>query len=497
MFEDQIIPTATFPGPSRTGEMFGLNKHQLGLAFVALSWPLYLIAVAGDLGSVLPVLFFWTLPLGVLACGRIGNTTFLQYFTRIGGFGVRKITGQTKYLPRMRPRDYKKDRIPLPGGIGERCHWVEMRGVDTGVGAGGTFVYDALAGQQTASAIIRVSSESWQNADDQEKARRAHATSMFGKRLSEIGVKRIAMYSRTYEISRNKLPTPATIGDYTKLGELARIDHIELSTKTQLSTPIRRDTIIAVTISEKDSQKEIHAHGGGVIGMSRVLSNRVGIVLDMLEDCGASFVDGWWLGKEGIWGAVRLAYEPQAGPFLDENNHLQPTDTPVVSVAEENFTYLYTRESFHRTYYMEAWPTTQVEAGFLYPLIAEGDVPRTVCQIWEPQTFRETEKKFNNLRASRATVDQVNFSLGRRDSISHQAEAEEMAKQHQEMLAGFPNVNYSAWVTIHARSIEELEQSHMWVQNAARGIRLQQFNGGHARAFATAALPLGYRDADL
>jgi len=498
MVEERIIPTAKFAPLSRTGEIAGLSKAQLGLVLVALSWPVYLIVAHGDLGGAMRALFVWTLPVGVLAAGSIGGRSFLSIATLNGTFVLRKLTGQTKYLPRIRVSDYKKGKVKLPGAIGERAHFVEMRGIERGLGAGGIFVYDALAGKQTATAVIRVDSESWLNADDQEKANRAYAESEFCKRVASIkGIKRVSHYARTYEVSRNRLPAPDQISANSKVGELARIDHHELTNLTQLKTPVRRDVVIAITLSEKDSKSDIDSHGGGVLGTSRVLADRVAMVLGMLEDCGARYTDGKWMGKEDLWGAIRLAFEPTAGPWLDENNHQQPIEEPVSTWVEEFFTYLQTAEGFHRTYYMEKWPTTETEAGFLYPLIAEGDVPRTVTQIWEPENTNKTEKNVNNLLTSRGTVERINTALGRRASINHRVEAADLALQQHEMMMGYPNVRYSAWVTVHARSKEELQESSLWVHNAARRIHLRPFHGGHARAFATAAVPLGYRDADL
>jgi hypothetical protein len=332
-------------------------------------------------------------------------------------------------------------------------------------------------------------------ADDQDKASRVAATSELGKRLADIGgIKRIGFYARTYETSRDQIPAPALIDDEGPVGQLARMDYYEMLSRTQMKKPLRRDLLITITLSVRKSASDIAANGGEIEGISRVLSNRVAQVVELIEHCGARFEDAKWLGAAEIRGAVRLAFDPAASSWLENNHWFHPFDKPLVTYLREKLDHLITNSAHHRTYWMESWPTTITDAGFLHPLIADGDIPRTVCEIWEPESVRVAEKNINNTLVSQETISNLNGLIGKRTSVSTKAESADLELQQHEMQLGFGNIRYSAWVTVHARSQKQLDEADMWVHSASYGIRMNALRGRHLASFATAALPLGLRD---
>lgn len=493
--KESPVPTATFPPLTRTGIIGGLTPGQLGLVVLAAIVPIWQFTVGENPPGALMSVLWWTTPWMILAVGSWRGRSFLSRLTTQGLFVVRAVGGQTGAVPSLRG-PFDPTKLHIAGAAGERARLFDLK--DVTFGAGAAFVWDSDPSAQTASAVIAVETEGWIMADEQAKADRAHGVSELCRQLSQMNdIVRVAALNRAYVAGHDQLPAPELIDANTELGQFTRLEYADMLSTTAMQQMMRRDTLIVVTVSKKGCAAEIDAHGGEVEGLSAVLSNRVERVLEMLPDCGVNLTNARWLGAGGIRAAVRLAVDPEAAAFLEDNGWEHPADTPLVTFWREMYDHLITNSGYHRSWWVERWPASEARAGILHALVGGGGWARTVTEIWEPVDLHTSERKFINHEASKETAERMNKLLGRPQSVASIAEDKDMVLRHQEMQRGYGDVRYSGFVTIHARSKEELDQSDMWVRQATPGMNMNKCRGRQGATFITAAMPLGFRDGGL
>jgi hypothetical protein len=417
----------------------------------------------------------------------------LTIVTMLGVFLFRKIFGQTRYIAKP-STVIDETMLEVPGALGARTRLLPL--VDVPGMAGAAIVYDRNKSNPTATAVIRVETESWHLANEEVQAARADALSAICKELStDSEIARVGFYSRTYGSSQSGVPTPKLIFEDSHIGDLAREDYEDLVANTAVGQILRRDVLIAVVVSTKKAAAEIRAQGGDLPGVSKVLAKKVARLIDMLPAAGAiTGEDAHWLSAGELRACIRLVNDPQAAGFLEDNGWVQPAGVERV-YFDEFPTHLATSQgAYHRGYWVEQWPVTTVAAGFLYDLVARGDVPHTFTQIWEGIDLHKSEKELNNQKVSLESSEKVDQKLGRPISVSHEAEGRDINLRFQEMQAGFGDVRYSGWIVVHADSLAELNAADSWVKESTIGMRLNKATGTQLATFFTAAYPLGHRD---
>lgn len=487
------VPSATFAAVSRSGVIWGLDVKQLGLLAVALGRPAFQMAVTQDLGGALWSLLYWTTPLTVLAVGSFGGRSFLERTLTVGMFAARKLGGQTTARVKIGTAA-KAGRLMIPGAVGDRMHVLDIANVDYGVGA--VFLWDAV--EQTATAVLQFTTNAWELAGDEDKTSRAGAVSHLCQQITDLpGVTRVTTHARTYPASEDHLPAPRISEPdpdnegVSVAGRFAQVEHDELLADPRITAVLHRDVLITITISATKAAREIAAAGGGVAGVSAVMSDRVKQVAWMLPDCGVRIEGSRWLDRAQIMGALRLALDPAAAPWLEANDYRLPDDALLVTVLREQLDHVVTDSGFHRTWWVERPPAMPARAGFLTAMIAGGQVPHTVTQIWEPITAHQAEKRLVNAEASRTTAAKVQDFLGKPATAAHTAEGKELELRRKELELGFGDVNYSILITVHARTLDELTAAEAWVRSVSVGMSVKVLRGQQWSGFTTAALPLG------
>jgi len=495
--DEYLVPRGSFAPLSRTGLLFGLSKTQLIVAAIAVARPVLQIVLLRNIAGGLYSLIWWTLPLAVLAVGSYRGRSYLSMVLITGTFFLRKIGRQTFAVPNLRVK-HDDMAIEMPGPWRERSKILPMLNVSY-LPAGAAFIYDRSKDNPTATAVLRVETEAWLFADEQAKAARIQAVSDMCKELAAtVGIERVALLARTYAGSSKLLPKPKLYAEDSYVGEFARADYAEMMATTKMGASLHRDVLIAITLSLKKAGPEIAAEGGQVAGVSKVLATKVRRVVEMLPACGVRSEDltvrSRWLSAGEIRGAIKLALAPDAAGFLEQNGWSVPAGTMLQTYAKERLDYLITDGGFHRAWWIDQWPAVDATAGFLYPLVAQGETPHTFTQVWQPVDLYDSEKRWHNDVMSRETSAALQQALGRPTSTTHRAEGADMGLRFQEMQLGYGDVNYSGWLVVHANTMEELNKSNSWVKQSTVGMRIGLARGRQLATFNTAALPLGYRD---
>jgi len=195
--------------------------------------------------------------------------------------------------------------------------------------------------------------------------------------------------------------------------------------------------------------------------------------------------------------ALRVAFDPWSRPGLarlaaadrDRDGIDAGAAWPVAT--EAMWSAYRTDGALHATYWIASWPRTEVGAAFLSPLLLHAHMVRVVAVTIEPispvRAFREVESSRTSDLADRELRGRMGFvETARRERM-----AEATARREEELADGHAAVRFAGYVTVSARSDEELEHHCSEAEHAAQMARLEllRLYGQQEEAF-TYTLPL-------
>lgn len=473
-----VVPEASFAPLSRSGVVAGLSWAQIVIVAIGVV-PTAVRAMSGDPAGAIAQAFLYSLPVAALGAGSWEGRSFVSRIATLGVFMLRKRLGQTRAV--VDPMaDREVGRINVPGAVGERVKTLSLVGTRF---AGGAFLWDRGAG--TATAVLRMTTRGWMLADPGTKAARARAFDELCRALADLeGVVRVVSHARTFPGSRTELARPGE-------GEWVDEEYDELLDHPTLGAVLHRDVLVALTVSKEQVKAEVKQAGGGIAGMSAVLADRVGSVLAYLPACGVRTEGASWLSEAQIRGAVRLAFDPKAASWLAEMDGQLPPDAILTGVVDEQLDHLVTDSAFHRTWWIERWPSTVVPAGYLSELLGGGLFPHVVTQVWEGVPIHKAELRLRRAESSHSSVARLSEKIGRATTTDHDAEARELVQRRQELSNGFGDTRYAGYVTASAPSLAKLKEAESYINTNTGEARLNALRGQQYAAFVTSALPLG------
>lgn len=470
------------PRIRRSGVVLGLEPVQLGFVSAALVIGIGAVLMGGT-GGLISAWWLW-LPLVVFGAGSWRGRSFVDRVGVAGVFQLRRALGKTaagvdvdaKHQPRT------ESRLDVPGAVGERMHLLELVGTDF---AGGCMVWDAREG--TATGVILVSGSGW---DTVSYADREAAAAGFGRACRAAarmeGVEQVVTYARTIPRTTEYLRPQELSGS-----AFADQDYQDLLSSSALGNPPYRDVLVALTVRQESVRAEVKARGGGRLGMSRVLADRIGDLSAELAAAGARVRGGQWMSAAAIRAACRLAFDPMAALWLSPTDGLPADAVAATSIRERNGSHLELDSAVARTWWVEQWPEDRVGAGFLAGLAATGEFPHTLTQVWRPLDERTSQKRLNNDEEALATVKRFNKALGREVSAAQKAEGLALEARSEALTAGYTDVAYSVFLTAVTAEVEGLSHVARWVRQVAPAAVFNPLRGQQWAAFVQAALPLG------
>jgi hypothetical protein len=196
--------------------------------------------------------------------------------------------------------------------------------------------------------------------------------------------------------------------------------------------------------------------------------------------------------------ALRTAFDPYSRAELAA---LEASDAERDGLAPDGAWPLATHECWdhyrtdggvHATYWIAAWPRTEVSPMFMHALLGSSSAVRSVAVTFEPlaidRSTREVEAAITRDRADRELRTRFGQSETARQRQAHEA----TARREAELAAGHGEVRLSGFVTVSGRDPDDLRRSCAEVlDHAARAhLELRRLYGQQAEAF-TFTLPLG------
>jgi len=195
--------------------------------------------------------------------------------------------------------------------------------------------------------------------------------------------------------------------------------------------------------------------------------------------------------------ALRVAFDPWSRPGLAR---LASADRATEGIderaawpvgTEASWSNYRTDGALHATYWIASWPRMDVGAAFLSPLLLHANMARAISVTIEPISPVRAIREVEAARTSDLADKDLRGRMGFMETARRRRVAESTARREEELADGHAAVRFAGYVTVSARSEDELERHCSEVEHAAQMARLEllRLYGQQEEAF-TYTLPL-------
>ena len=207
-----------------------------------------------------------------------------------------------------------------------------------------------------------------------------------------------------------------------------------------------------------------------------------------------------WVTPRMLHRVVRSAYDP-AGAALFHNG---PAETSAVSRAArraplgpmgvaESWDSVRSDSAHHSVYWIAEWPRSDVHPGFLQPLLLAPGVRRTFTLIAEPLSPAKALREIRRAKVERTADAAQRARIGRLEDESTRAEASDLIRREQDLVAGHGDLRFAGFITVTAADRQGLDAACAATEfSAAQAMcELRRLVGQQLQAHASVCLPLG------
>lgn len=151
----------------------------------------------------------------------------------------------------------------------------------------------------------------------------------------------------------------------------------------------------------------------------------------------------------------------------------------------DNDTYYLSDGMYHRTYWVSEWPRQQVGPAFMSHLLLLSNCIRTISVISQPEDPRQGARSTSRTRDAQDIFAELRRRTGFREKPAHQRAEQKAARDEMALTEGHVLIRYSAYVTISAVNLEDLDAADREIRSlAARcGLELEFLWGQQEDAF--------------
>ncbi|MFC9329071.1 SCO6880 family protein [Kitasatospora sp. NPDC057015] len=478
---DSASASVKFPHRSKRGILLGLSAAQLVTA-AATGLLLLAVLTARGVTGMLQLTPAWA-SVAAFVFIRYRGRTLADWAPVAVRYALRHLRGQLIWLARPSRRPVREGLLHLPGSA------ASLRVVtapDRRYGA----VHDAHAG--TLTAIVKVSSRAYalldpgtQNANVSGWGRCLAALARTGHAARIQVIERTVPDSgdalRRYWEEHGKPDAPLAGGLY---GEL-------IQGAGPAAAP--HEAYVAVALDVKAARRLINQAGGGLAGGFSVLAQLTSSFEASARTAGLNPTG--WLSATEIAAVARTAYDPKSLAALDRwSEDGRPAADPAAAgpvVVVEKSDHISTDSAHHSTYWVENWPRTETNPGFLHQVLFASGVRRTVSLAYEP---KDLGSAMRDVRRKKASVIADSAERARKGQVSSEADSveyQDIQNRERQLIAGHSDVALTGLLTVSADTEDELRSACAVVEAAAVGAQLdlRPLTWQQAEAFSAAALP--------
>jgi Putative type VII ESX secretion system translocon, EccE len=237
------------------------------------------------------------------------------------------------------------------------------------------------------------------------------------------------------------------------------------------------EVLIALQIDTKRAGRELKRFGGGDEGAARLLLREAENLARRLTSAEINVFG--LLRPRQYAEVIKDAFDPFGHQGRRRASIGEPeregVDPLLMGPQAEQATWstYRTDSAFHRTYWVCAWPRSEVGATFLAPLLMQSAAVRTVSVTIEPvpysRAMRNAEMATTANLADEVERERQGFITTARDRRQQQA----IASREAELAEGFAEVRVAPFITVSAKNDEALEHTSGNVEHGAQLARLE------------------------
>lgn len=470
-----------------TGVFLGLSTGELALIGTG-----FLVAVMARLSGAPALVAGAPLLVGVaLAKGRLGGRPVREWAPLLVGWAANGVAGRRRWnapLP-LFPSDQAVELPPVLAGL----EIIEVPGPGRNLAA----VCDRRAGRLTVVLVVEGGQFACQDPAAQDvllaswgEVLAGHATT--GSPVVQIGWCDVATHSgladhRRWADSQLDDPTRAVVGD--PAGYQSLVEEM-----AGLATV--HETVVWLTVSGS------RVRGGHGKPLDRAIDHLPTAVDNLTAALGnAGLRTGGPLPVAGLWRLLRSRIDPAdhttrgggGGSLAERLGLVGPANGGPLAISTA---WSQTRmdASFHRTWWVEAWPRRPVPGDWLQGFLAAGE-SRAMAVAYRPIDPERSRKRIESQMIKHSANRAIKAERDRRVTETDRRAEEAVGELEAELASGYAEMLYLGLVTVSAPTIDELDAAGRRVEQAARaqGMSLRVLHGRQDVAWA-AALPFGLAD---
>ena len=241
----------------------------------------------------------------------------------------------------------------------------------------------------------------------------------------------------------------------------------------------QHECLLALRVDARKSWRQVRRAGGRDLdrGACALLLRELASLAENLEAIGVTAEAV--LGPRAIAEVIRSAYEPGARPRLrvvhdaDVEAGPHPRNAWPQATLERLSSMRAGERTLHATYHVREWPRVEVGPGFLAPLMLDARAQRTISMTLEPIPALQAERELRRAQASDVSDDTLRQKGGWLTSFRQIREQENVQRAEQELADGHASYRFTAYVTVTAAGIDELEAACAEVEQAASRAHLE------------------------
>jgi hypothetical protein len=358
-------------------------------------------------------------------------------------------------------------------------------------------IHDRAAGTYTVAIAVKAGAFGLLDASEQERKLDAWGSVLASLARDGSPVRRLQWIERTLPAQGDELAgyLQAERDRAVPLDSGLVASYIELVESAAPATQ-EHEILLALQIDERQGARELRRRGGGEQAACELVLREAESLAERLS---IAEITVFGLLRPRRYGeAIRDALDPfgrqaRARAALGEDDRAGVDPALMGPLADEASWECYRTDSaLHATFWIAGWPRHDVGPAFLTPLLMQTTSLRTVAVCIEPVAHSIAIRKAEAARTAEVAEELQRERQGFMTTARIRLRQQAAARREEELADGHAEMRFAGFVTVSARSAEELERTATEVEHAAALCRLelQRLYGEQGESF-TFTLPLG------
>ena len=357
-------------------------------------------------------------------------------------------------------------------------------------------LHDRASGTYTAALAVRAGAFGLLDGSDQERKLDAWGSVLASMARDGSPVRRLQWIEQTLPAQGDELAAylQGERDQAVRLDSGLVASYIEL---VESATPVTQEheILLGLQICERRAARELRRLGGGVDAACDLLLREAENLAERLSIAEVTVFG--LLRPRRYAAAIRDSFDPygrqsrgRAGLGDGEREGCDPALMGPVA-DEASWSEYRTDSAFHATFWVSAWPRTDVGPAFLTPLLMQTTALRTISVCIEPVPHFTAIRKAEAARTAEVAEEMQRERQGFMTSARIRRRQQAAARREEELADGHAEMRFAGYVRVTAESRSELERTATEVEHAAAlsRLELQRLYGEQAAGF-TFTLPI-------